>query len=82
MVISLERLSCFSLDKKVLALEDFLSNMNMNVGKLVAGVGLSKMYVLTGGNNYPDIDEDVTFWCVLPWVLNIFCSRSFLIHSS
>lgn len=66
MVISLERLSCFSLDKKVLALEDFLSNMNMNVGKLVAGVGLSKMYVLTGGNNYPDIDEDVTFWCVLP----------------
>lgn len=52
--------------EEVLSQNNFLSGIDTFVGKLLAGIGFSKMYVITGGNNYPPIEEDVTFWCALP----------------
>lgn len=43
-----------------------MSRVDHYFSKLLAGIELTAMYALTRGNNYPPLDQDVTFWCVIP----------------
>lgn len=50
-------------------IDDSLSNYSQQFAK---AIGLSADFVFSAGTNYPAIAEDVTFWCITPWVPQIF----------
>lgn len=51
------------LQRKVRAQANVPDTIDTFVGKLLAGIGFSKQYLLAGSRSYPPIDDDVTFWC-------------------
>lgn len=54
--------------------EDLLDTLSKFVIKLLAGFELTSLFLFSLGTNYPPIDEDVTFWCVKPYVcMNVVC---------
>lgn len=50
----------------VYAATDLIDSIDHFIAKIMAGIEMTTMYTLSLGQNYPPIDQDVTFWCVIP----------------
>lgn len=50
----------------VLAATDMIASIDQFIAKVMSGIELTTIYTISFGKNYPPIDEDVTFWCVMP----------------
>lgn len=50
----------------VYAATSMIDRIDQFIAKIMAGIELTAMYTLSLGQNYPPIDQDVTFWCVIP----------------
>lgn len=56
---------------------DMIASIDQFIAKVMAGIELTATYTVSFGNNYPPIDEDVTFWCLLPWVKIVFIFNNY-----
>lgn len=43
-----------------------IASIDQFIAKVMAGIELTATYTVSFGKNYPPIDQDVTFWCLLP----------------
>lgn len=63
----------------VLPQQDLVNTLANTVATLFAGFGLTSLYLISFGTDYPPIDQDVTFWCVTPYVCeSIFMCRTII----
>lgn len=45
---------------------DFDNSLSTIGKQFAAAIGSTTGFVFTIGNNYPPIEQDVTFWCIQP----------------
>lgn len=61
---------------------NLFDNLNKALAKLFAGIELTSLYLFSLGTAYPPINEDVTFWCVQPYVSEVRrCKRHVFVYT-